>query len=342
MNEQFDPRATPWLIDDAEFYELESFEEQVRFLLQYAILAPSSHNTQPWSFHAAGDGIEVHADPSRRLAVVDPDDRELLLSVGAAIANLRIAAAHFGFESTVLYTRNAEIPGLVAFIALRETSRPDADLSRLFPAIKQRHTNRQPFEGEPVDPDVLARVCDFVEQYPDTLRLVVPHDRHRVTDLVMLADERQMNDEAFRNELANWVHGDRHHKDGIAADGLGFSPALSAAADWVLRHVDVGSIEAKRDRSLLDSAAALVVVAAEDDRVALVAAGEVMERLLLTITREGLHYSFFNGPIEIEELRHNMWTLVGSDHPPQLLLRVGHARGTPRAMPRRPVSEVMV
>jgi len=342
MKDRYDPRVSPWVIDDADFYELQSFDEQLKFLLQYAVLAPSSHNAQPWVFKATADGVEVRADYSRRLAVADPEDREMLLGIGAAIANLRIAAAHFGFETTVLYTRKPDSPGMVAFVAFRETSQTDPDLRKLFPAIKERHTNRHPFDHEPIEPDVLERVCDFVERHPETLRVVVPHDRQRIVDLVMLADERQMKNGAFRQELSEWVYsGASHRADGIAADGLGFPPGVSAAADWVLRHVDIGTMEAKRDRGLIDTAAALIVVAAEDDRVSLVAAGEIMERLLLTITREGLHYSFFNSPVEIIELRRNLWTLIGTARPPQLLLRVGRSRARTRPMPRRPVSDVM-
>ncbi|MEA2489007.1 MAG: hypothetical protein QOH21_799, partial [Acidobacteriota bacterium] len=73
------------------------------FLLRYAILAPSGHDTQPWSFRITAHGVEVMADYSRRLPVVDKDDRELLMSVGAAIANFGLAAAHFGFDTTLTY-----------------------------------------------------------------------------------------------------------------------------------------------------------------------------------------------------------------------------------------------
>jgi len=338
----YEPRVTPWLIDDSEFFELDSLQQQMEFLLQYAILAPSSHNAQPWMFRIASDGVEVFADYSRRLGVVDPADRELLMSIGAAITNLRVAAAHFGFEASVTYTQTPESPELVAFVAFRETCAADPELRKLFPAIKERHTNRQLFEQEAVDPEVLARVCDVVERFHETLRLILPHDKTRVAELASFADRQQMSQPSYRDELAGWVHGsDDKRADGMAADGLGIAGAFSGAAEWVLRHVDVGPLQAKRDRELIESATALIVVTAEDDRVSLVAAGEVVERLLLTITREGLHYSFFNGPIELEELRDRIATLIGTKRPAQLLLRIGHARATVRPMPRRPVEEVV-
>ena len=103
----FDPRVTPWQIDESEFASLIGVEDQIRFLLRYAVLAPSAHNTQPWLFKVVPDGVEVYPDVTRRLAVIDPDDRTLLMSIGAAITNLRVAAAHFVFESSVLYEAGA-------------------------------------------------------------------------------------------------------------------------------------------------------------------------------------------------------------------------------------------
>jgi hypothetical protein len=142
-----DPRREPWLIDEADFYEIEDGRAQKEFLLRYAVLAPSGHNTQPWTFRIADEGVEVRPDYSRRLPVADPADRELMISIGAAITNLRVAAAHFGFESTTLYDGDGVL------IALRETCKPDEQLCALFPAITQRHTNRADFDRRPIDPD---------------------------------------------------------------------------------------------------------------------------------------------------------------------------------------------
>lgn len=54
-------------------------------LVRYAVRAPSSHNSQPWLFRVVGDTLELRADRGRRLPVVDPEDRELTISCGAAL-----------------------------------------------------------------------------------------------------------------------------------------------------------------------------------------------------------------------------------------------------------------
>src|SRR5512133_3479106 len=47
--------------------------ERLRFLLSWAVLAPSRHNTQPWLFEIEGDEVRLYADASRALHTTDPD-----------------------------------------------------------------------------------------------------------------------------------------------------------------------------------------------------------------------------------------------------------------------------
>src|SRR6478609_2078153 len=70
-------------------------------LLTSATRAPSLHNTQPWAFTVQPRRILVHADPARQLPESDPTGRSLLISCGAALFNLRVAAAHLGMHPRV-------------------------------------------------------------------------------------------------------------------------------------------------------------------------------------------------------------------------------------------------
>ena len=342
MNTETDPRRDPWAIDDSEFYELENREDEMAFLLRYAVLAPSGHNTQPWTFAIVPDGIEVFADYTRRLPLVDPAHRELLMSVGAAIMNLRVAAAHFGFDSTVLYQRNPSETSAMALVSMRETCDANPSLRRLFPAILRRRTNRQPFDGEPIDADAASLLCDVADEHPDVVQFVLPHDKMRIAELVVQGDQLQMEDGAVRGELADWMRPARTDAgDGICADALGAPNILSPIAAALLRRVDLGTLQGRRDAALIDTAPLLVVITSEDDPVSLLEAGQVLEQLLLTATLAELQYSFMNQPVQVATLRALLAPIGRSPHPPQLLLRVGYAPPVAQPMPRRELAEVL-
>ena len=85
--QKYDPLVTPYQINERNFPIKGTSIEKLKFLLRYAILAPSSHNTQPWKFSISEDKIKVFADKNRWLKVADPDQRELYISTGCAIEN---------------------------------------------------------------------------------------------------------------------------------------------------------------------------------------------------------------------------------------------------------------
>jgi len=88
--------SAPWNVSAGDFPEDGDAAERLTFLLRYAVLAPSGHNTQPWLFCVRDDIVDLYGDRAQALAVVDPDDRELTISCGAALFNLRVALRRFG------------------------------------------------------------------------------------------------------------------------------------------------------------------------------------------------------------------------------------------------------
>ena len=71
------PVYSPWMISASHFPVAGTMADKLQFFVAYAILAPSSHNTQPWRFQLTGSQIDLYADGTRALPVMDPDDREI-------------------------------------------------------------------------------------------------------------------------------------------------------------------------------------------------------------------------------------------------------------------------
>ena len=149
-----------WGVREQDFPASADRRQQLRFTLNYAVLAPSSHNTQPWRFRiiTGGDGVDVWADRTRRLPVADPHDRELLISCGAALLQLRLAMENFGPRTYTELLPDASEPDWEARIQWghraidRRAERP------LFKNIVWRHTDRDPFHEWTVPPLSLIHI----------------------------------------------------------------------------------------------------------------------------------------------------------------------------------------
>ena len=89
-------------------------------LVAAAVMAPSMHNSQPWRFRIgpASQTIEVCADPARMLRSGDPDGRALHIACGAALLNLRLAAAVAGRQPVVRLLPDPGQPLLLATVRL--------------------------------------------------------------------------------------------------------------------------------------------------------------------------------------------------------------------------------
>ena len=68
--------------------------QTIRAIIEAATRAPSGHNSQPWQFAVAENHITISPDFSRRLPAVDPDDRELFISLDCTAENLSLAAGN--------------------------------------------------------------------------------------------------------------------------------------------------------------------------------------------------------------------------------------------------------
>lgn len=345
MPETGNPRVAPWEIPELDFYTSVPLEERLKFLLRYAVLAPSSHNAQPWKFEVRKGEIWIYGDPGRRLPAADPDDREMILGIGAAILNLRVAAAHFGAACEVRYRPDPGRRDLLACARLWETSEPDRELADLFPAIPLRRTHRGPYLARPLAEADLRRLRGLPEGREAGVRIFIDRAiQARVAELVRQGDRILFSRPAFRRELGDWVRPARTLRgDGIAGDGLGIPGILSPFGPWFLRTFNTGRIGAGVDARRARDASALAVVTSRDLPESLLEAGEIMERFLLTLTRTGLQYAYLNQPVEVPELREALRSHLGlADGWPQVLLRIGYAAPRKSAMPRRPLDDSLI
>lgn len=334
----------PWAVAEAAYPHGAVAQARVRFLLRYAILAPSGHNTQPWLFRAIGDAVELRADRTRALPVVDPDDREMIVSCGAALATLRIAAEHFGHSPDVELLPDPGDEDLLARVSLARGPAPGDGADELFDAIVERRTNRQAFEARDLPDALVAQLVADAAHEGVALHLVGGEARPAVAGLIAEGDRIQMADERFRRELAAWVHPNRSPSgDGMRGYGFGFGDLASHAGPLMIRSFDLGRGQAAKDRALAVGSPLLAVLAtAADDPAAWLATGQALQRVLLRARAAGAWSSYLNQPVEVPRLRTRLAEAIGRPGEwPQLVVRLGY--GPPvEPEPRRPVDDVLL
>ncbi len=310
--------------------------ETINTLLASAILAPSSHNTQPWLFRVDGAFIDLLADRTRALPVNDPHDRELTISCGCALFNLRVAAAAAGWQAQVTLAPDGTDSDLLAHVALVRDSTPHA-MGRLQPRMVARRTYRRRFTSRPVD--MIATMELGAAVLAEGARLAIlsePEQRHQAATLVSEGDAALWSSPHWRRELAAWMH-PRRRGDGLSV------PALAIpAAQMVVRSFDMGHGVGAKDRELADASPLLTVIATKGDGVLdWLAAGQALQHALLVGLTHGLQSSYLNQPVQVAHLRPRLQALCGGVGTPQLLLRWGVPQTILPASPRRPLGEVI-
>lgn len=318
--------------------------EKLRFALHSAALAPSSHNTQPWHFLVQDDSVLICADRTRALPVIDPHDRELIISCGAALFNLRVALAHFGCRYQISTFPYGADPDVLAEVRVNDRGYLDSELTALFPALLRRVTNRNDFSAD----EVLGTIQQQMRQAAETegaalVCFTAEEMRERIAELIAEADLIQFSNAHFRRELAAWIHPSRRG-DGMPAYSQGMNELLDRATpilNAVIRTFDIGGgVAASHKRLAQGSPLLACLTTSVDEPEAWLAAGQALERVLLVAANAWFDASYLNQPIEVPALRERLRQLIGSTALPQLLLRMGSGKA-PQRSARRPISEVL-
>jgi hypothetical protein len=305
-------------------------------LIRKAVRAPSSHNTQPWLFRVSQSAIDLYADRTRALPVNDPDDRELAISCGCALMNLRVAAAAQGLNVRIVISPAQDEPDWLARISFAGTSGVPAEEAALEAFIEQRRTYRKRFLPTKVEDAALDQLIEAAKREGAWLRpLATDSGRQRAADLVAEGDAAQWANPGWRRELAAWMHPRRQ------GDGLTVPTMAAPFARLVVHTFDMGGGVGAKDRELADASPLLAVLGTNGDQLGdWLLAGQALERVLLVACRHELQASYLNQPVQVASLRFKLQDLAGGGFP-QILLRLGHPIGPVSAAPRRDVAEVI-
>jgi nitroreductase len=329
--------GSPWDVSQEHFPSSLPIQEQLRFLLQYAILAPSTKNTQPWRFSVGEDTIGIFADLSRWQPVADRGRRELYISLGCALENLLVAGEELGFRADVNYFPQPANQELAATVAFHPGGAPSPYRAGIALAnITARRTEHGPYHDQPITEAARRRLLYSCGDLGLRVELTGdPAIRARLIELNLHADEMEFADPEFRKELGYWV-----------GQGVFGTPRLvSRLAQFILSRFNLGRAVGRRNAAMLMSAPLVGLISARtDDPASQLRTGQALERLWLHATEMGIALQPMSQALEIPALRAELARIVPElGWIPQQVFRMGYPRRPAAAhTPRRPIDDVLV
>ena len=315
-------------INSNDFFQLASSRERIKFLLQYAILAPSTHNSQPWLFKVGESSCKIFYDRSKQILAADPIGRDLYVSFGCLLENMRIAAEYFRVFSRIRYLIDTE-ENLVAEMFFRNLGSLESneEYRHLIDAIVKRVNARGIFKDGPISQElqkIIANLNDFNGIHPHLVS-----DRQKILQLAELTAEGlkiAYKSSAFRREMAQWIHHSlSRKKDGIPGYSLRMSLPVSFIFPTLVNFFNIGSQVAKLNYISVSSAPLIgIITTSENNRENWLNVGRIFERITLTLYVAGVKTSIFVASIEIGELYKKVQEIIGTSDIPQLLFCAGY------------------
>ena len=318
--------------------------ESLSEILYYASLAPSGHNSQPWqvTIHSQNE-LTISADPQRRLSAVDPQNREVMLSLGAFLENLTLAAEAKGYKvsSEVIAQSSTDLD------IIRVRLDPGTPSGYPLERLTGRMTVKHGYRSDELKNDVVQKLG---EPFDGHLHYYPRDDWHAkcIREGAVESMRIQLTRVDAQREMAEWVRLDKQaalkHRDGLTTEGM----EITGFKGWFVRHfmdpIDFMKPSAldqtlKITSQLASEGGGWFIITSKGSSVAdLIDTGRRFERMALTAREHNVAIQPMTQWLEEETGRKQISENHDASIIPQFVLRVGYLDRYPDPVSlRRPV-----
>ncbi|MCA9371812.1 hypothetical protein KC726_02845 [Candidatus Woesebacteria bacterium] len=330
-----------WKINESLFPTRGAYEEQLKFCIGYAILAPSSHNTQPWRFEIKDSTIYLSLDWSRTIPYGDRKNQEAYISIGCALENLLLALKRFSFAYEVSYFPESFIADAI-IIRTHKIKKKKHD--ELFNYLIDRVTNRFPPSQRKMTKQA-AQMIQQVDIEPGTgIEIIIDEKKKKIiADIMEHAINFAFGDVVFKTELSHWIRSNyTQQHDGIPLFDSGLPDILTIIGPYLVKNVP-SSRQSRQDKNLILASQALAIFTiGTDDRIGWVKTGQSFQRFSLLCTKYNLFTAPMAGIIEHESSKQQLKKAINIFGSPSFFCRVAYVNRIPHHSPRRTLEDVMV
>jgi hypothetical protein len=312
-----------------------ALDSQLADILYHASLAPSGHNTQPWTVRLIDSArLVVSTERSRWLPAVDPQNREILLSLGAFLENLILAARHHGWDVEYRVVARSRTDRDVLDIRLMRTAPVSFPLEKI---QRRRTVRRNHLPNELKGDDLKALARPFGDRFA-----LFPRGSARAKYLeegTIEANRVQAYRDDAQEELSRWIRfrdqDGRRYRNGLTPESM----EITGLSGWFVRHfMSPESVMKKsfRDTSVdavreqVRSYGAWLVLSSADSTIpTLIETGRAFERMLLGIREQMIAIHPMTQMLEEAPMRNQVARDLGLSGDVQFVLRAGYLNRYP-------------
>lgn len=325
-----------WSINQELFPAKASLKDQIIFLLGYAVLAPSAHNTQPWTFSFQGtDTIIFGLNNKRVLKQSDPTHRQAYISLGCAINHFIAAAKEFNIH-VLDFSVNVENWSTVKIrmgASTNEANNLKFD-STLLKSMVNRSCNRT---NHTLSYETRLKLEQIAEKYDGIYTIFESELKIKIANIAAESQYFAMSQKLFRKELSDWVKSNTTDSSlGMPGFVMGLNNIQSIVLSRLISVLPPSKIAMKKEIDLLSKhTESLIFFVAEDQTArSFIELGMKVDSFLLDLTSEGLSAAFYTAPVEYDQYRFKIKNLISSNFEPFVLLRAGFAESATPKTPR--------
>lgn len=331
----------PWSIRREDFPKKGTIEDQIKFVLSYAILAPSTHNSQPWLFKIQAGFCKIYYDKNLKLPEADPLGRDLYISIGCMLENLVTVADYFGiFGDMKLYFKD----DYIGEIFFKTYGDQNLGVENLVDAIPKRINARGLFEPGILPYELKTRLAALNNN--ELIRTSFITEKEKIEELAGLTAEGlryAYAKKSFRREMFKWMHNSLTRKrDGLPGYSLRMPFVISFIMPTLVKFLNVSPILAKLNRKSVASAPMICILSSkESSPKTWLEIGRLAQRMMLQLVSDGMRTSIFVASIEMGDFHNRVREISGADGDPQFLFCAGHMKKVQKHSPRKSLEKIL-
>ncbi|GMA98943.1 nitroreductase [Pelosinus sp. IPA-1] len=322
--------------------QIKGLDDGLLDIIYLASLAPSGHNTQPWTVRIIDSNHWIIGiDLTRCLSVVDPENREALLSIGAFLENLVIAARVKGYDvDAEVVAKHPKDRDVVDIKLYKVNSSSNFDVKK----IKLRRTVRNKIlrdqlSGEDIRFLIGENTDRFIYYTRDS------KEGNYLAEGTFLANKCQTYRDTAQEELAKWIrwsnHDSRQYRNGLTPETM----EIDGIAKWYVKNfysrqsVLENRFREETIKKVREQVAAgsgwLLITSKNSSIPELIDTGRKLQRLWLEVRSKRIAIHPMTQMIEEEVIGNEMASFLGISEKIQFLLRIGYCSDYPQPVSPR-------